>query len=95
MPIYAPLPRGGDTVTIHRLINAHRVAKVDCPHLYVYAVTGRNLWNASHFEKMISRAECVFEGEQFDELNELLSDRLPVLDYAAVPNNEGAVEFSA
>jgi hypothetical protein len=29
-------------------------------------------------EKNFSWAECVFEGDEFDELNELLSDRLPV-----------------
>jgi len=34
----------------------------------------------------LSSAECSFEGDQFDELNALLSDRLRVLDYAAVLN---------
>jgi hypothetical protein len=32
----------------------------------------------------LSSAECIFEGDQFDELNALSSDRLPVRDYAAV-----------
>jgi hypothetical protein len=90
MPIYALLPRGGDAVAIERLAHTHRVALVDFPLLYVYAVTGRNLWDASHFEGLVSSAECIFEGEEFHELNELLSDRLPILDYAASLNEEGA-----
>jgi hypothetical protein len=93
MPIYAPLPRGGDTVAIKELINTHRVALIDCPLSYVYAVTGRNTWGAPHFEWFLSYAECIFEGDQFDELNELLSDRLPLLDYAAILNDEGAAKI--
>jgi hypothetical protein len=89
MPIYAPLPRGEDSVAINRFISTHDVAQVDCPFLYVYAVTGRNTSNARHFERILSTAECLFEGDQFDELNEHLSDRLPVLNYAALLKDEG------
>ena len=87
-PIYAPLPRGGDTPAIRGLISTHRVALIDCPLLYVYAVTGRNTWNSPHFEEQLATAECLFEGDQFDEINELLADRLPVLDYAAELSQE-------
>jgi hypothetical protein len=92
MPIYPPLPRSEDTKAVDMLISTHRVALIDCPLLYVYAVTGRNTWDASHFERNLSWAECIFEGDQFDELNELLSDRLPVLEYAAVLKNEGSLK---
>lgn len=88
MPIYEPVPRGGDSGPIDRLTSTHRVAYIDCPLLYVYAVTGRNTWDAPHFEHMLSVADCVFEGDQFDELNQLLSDRLPVLDYLSILNAE-------
>jgi len=88
MPIYAPLQRGGDSVAINRFIGTHCVAQVDCPLLYVYAVTGRNLWGAAHFEGILSTADCVFEGDHFDALNEHLSNRLPVLRYAAILTNE-------
>jgi hypothetical protein len=87
MPIYPPLPLGEDTVAVNALVSTHRVALIDCPLLYVYTITGRNTWNAPHFEKLLAVAECLFEGDQFDELNALLSDRLPVLDYAAVLND--------
>ena len=85
-PIYAPLPSGGDTVAIERLTHSCLIARIDCPLLYVYTVTGRNIWSSSHFELLISRADCVFEGADFRELNEILSDRLPVVDYAATLN---------
>jgi glycosyltransferase involved in cell wall biosynthesis len=84
VPIYAPLSSVEDTPTIEGLTSTHRVILIDCPLLYIYVVTGRNLSGDLHFEGLVSRGDCVFEGDQFDELNALLSDRLPVLDYAAV-----------
>lgn len=92
MPIYAPV-RGGDSVAINQFISAHIVAQVDCPFLYVYAVTGENRRDAAHFEGILSNAECIFEGDQFDELNEHLSDRLPVLEYAALLKDKGAFKI--
>ena len=83
MPIYAALARQEDTAAIEWFEKTHRdLAYIDCPLLYVYAVTGRNTSGASHFEQMFFDAECVFEGHQFYELNELLSDRLPLLEYS-------------
>lgn len=52
--------------------------------LYIYAVTGNNIWHDSHFEKILRDASCAFEGDRFTELNRLLSERLPVLEYAAM-----------
>jgi hypothetical protein len=92
MPIYPSLPIGEDTGAVNSLVSTHCVALIDCPLLYVYVITGRNTWHAPHFEEMLAVAECIFEGDQFDELNTLLSDRMPVLDYAAVLNGENAVE---
>ena len=94
MPIYPPLPRGSDSAAIKGLVGTQCVAAFDCPLLYGYAVTGRNTWGASHFELFLSTAECVFEGDQFDEFNELLSDRLPLLDYAAILNDKDAIKVS-
>lgn len=88
-PIYAPLRRGGDTAAIDRLTTTSRIARVDCPLMYVYTVTGGNLWNASHFHQLISNSDCVFRGDQFHELNQLLSDRLPTLEYSAVLTHRG------
>ena len=93
MPLYPRMQRGEDTIAINALVNTHRVALVDCPFLYVYAVTGRNTWGPRHFEHFLKYAECLFEGDEFDELSELLSDRLPLLDYAAMLNDEGTVKL--
>jgi hypothetical protein len=90
LPIYPALARGSDTPAIERLINTTRIALVDCPFAYVYAATGENTWKAPHFEWWLRGAEIVIEGEQFDELNELLSSRLPVLEYATHLKAHGA-----
>jgi len=88
MPMYAAQSRGEDTAIITPFSRTHLVATVDCPFLYVYVITNQNTWGGAHFEEIISRAECVFEGDQFDELTRLLSSRLPLLDYAAVLNEK-------
>lgn len=90
LPVYPSLARGEDTAAVIGLGSTRHLAHIDCPLLYVYAVTGRNIWDASHFERFLSRAECSFEGNQFDELNEFLSDRVQVTEYAATLNNEGS-----
>jgi glycosyltransferase involved in cell wall biosynthesis len=92
MPIYGALPRGEDTAAIDWFVKTHRdrLAYIDCPLLYVYAVTGRNISGDSHFEEMLSIAECIFEGDEFDELNQLLSDRLPVLEYSEMLQCKGS-----
>jgi len=92
LPIYPSRPRDEDVVS-RVLISTHKWAAIDCPLLYVYVVTGRNTWDAAHFERIFSRAECCFEGDQFDELNQLLSRRLPLLDYAAVLNEKRVGEI--
>jgi hypothetical protein len=90
VPIFPPLSHGEDTAAIKPLIRSHDFARIDCPLLYVYAVTGQNSWSVSHFEEAVSLAECVFEGDEFDELNGFLSDRLPLLDYMVLLNEEVA-----
>jgi hypothetical protein len=92
IPIYAPLSSVEDTPAIEGLTSTHPVVLIDCPLLYVYVVTGRNISSDLHFERLLSRADCIFEGDKFDELNTLLSDRLPVLDYASILNDEGAIK---
>jgi glycosyltransferase involved in cell wall biosynthesis len=87
LPIYPSRPRDEDVMT-RVLLSTHKWAAIDCPFLYVYVVTGRNTWGVAHFEEIFSRADCCFEGDQFDELTRLLSSRLPLLDYAAVLNEK-------
>lgn len=91
LPIYPSRPSDED-VAARALVSTHKWAAIDCPLLYVYVVTGRNTCSVAHFDEHFSRAECRFEGDQFDELNRLLSHRLPVLDYATALNKESIVE---
>ena len=93
LPIYPARPRNEDAVA-RDLVRTRRWAAIDSPLLYVYVVTGRNTWGPAHFEDILSHAECRFEGDEFDELNQLLSHRLSLLDYAAVlTNKECAAEM--
>ena len=93
LPIYPARPRNEDAVA-RDLVRTRRWAAIDSPLLYVYVVTGRNTWDPAHFEEILSHAECRFEGDEFDELNQLLSHRLSLLDYAAVlTNKECAAEM--
>jgi hypothetical protein len=91
LPIYPSRPSDEDVMT-RVLVSTHKWAAIDCPLLYVYVITGQNTCDVPHFESHFSIAECCFEGDQFDELNQLLSRRLPVLDYAAVLNEECVAE---
>jgi len=91
MPIYPAQSRGEDTAVIVPFTKTHYVATVDCPFLYVYTITDQNTSGVPHFEAIISRAEYVFEGEQFDELNELMSDRLPLLQYSEMLKTDNII----
>jgi hypothetical protein len=83
MPIYGALPRHEDTEAIEWFQKTHRdLAYIDCPLLYVYAVTGRKYIGSFSFRGNVFRFQCIFEGDQFDELNELLADRSPLLKYS-------------
>jgi glycosyltransferase involved in cell wall biosynthesis len=82
-PVYPALTQSEDTAAVQSLANHHLIALMDVPCHYIYSVTGQNTWHVAHFEYFIEKAECLFQGAEFDELNELLSARLPVLEYAA------------
>jgi hypothetical protein len=85
-----PASRSDDSPAVNELGSTQHLIHIDCPLLYVYAVTGRDTWEAAHFERFLSWADCSLKGDQFDELNGFLSNRLPVVDYAAILNDAGA-----
>jgi glycosyltransferase involved in cell wall biosynthesis len=80
---------GEDTLATRYLVNSQPVATFDAPFQYVYAVTGSNTWPESHFEWLIEGSSPRFESDAYDELNRLLSERMPILDYAAVLAGRG------
>jgi len=87
--VFPALPRGEDTPVMHALIANHPVAKIDAPLLYVYTATGANTTHISSFDHFFDTSECRFEGEAYRELIQVLSARLPILDYEAELRRRG------
>ncbi|HEY3800167.1 MAG TPA: glycosyltransferase [Caulobacteraceae bacterium] len=79
--IYPALQRGEDTPVLEYLAASRQIVLFDAPLQYVYAVTGRNTWDAAHFERQMQMAETRFEGDEYDALNQLLAQRLPIFEY--------------
>jgi glycosyltransferase involved in cell wall biosynthesis len=81
--VFPALPRQEDTPVMHALTANHPVARIDAPLLYVYAATGSNTTHISSFDHFVDTSACRFEGEAYRQLLQLLSARLPILDYEA------------
>ena len=90
VPMYPSLARGEDSPAVNELGNANACGSYRLPALVRLCGDRSKHLGSFHFERFLSWADCSFEGDQFDELNGFLSDRLPVLDYAAVLNGAGA-----
>jgi glycosyltransferase involved in cell wall biosynthesis len=82
VPPFPSLSLGEDTSVVHALARDHPVLLIERPWLYCYAVTGRNSWNQSHFEKMISLSLLTFQGEDYDKAIARLARRMPIRQYA-------------
>lgn len=80
--VYPAAAQAEDSDLLRRLQHDEPIALVDAPLQYVYVVTGRNTWDAAHFEAEIGRAEHVFRGEAYQDLLDLLAARLPVRAHA-------------
>ena len=50
----------------------------------VYAITGRNTWTFSHFNRLFSDAEQVFTGKTYEALLQRLESRMPLAAYAGI-----------
>jgi len=79
--VYPAISRGEDTALTEFLIEDHPIAEMEAPQMYVYTVTGQNACDVDHFQRMIHASDCIFEGSAYLELIELLSHRLPILEY--------------
>ena len=80
-PIYPSLNRMEDTHALEFLTSTRAVASCDLPLLYVYVVHGRNTCEEQHFEGHVGQAACVFRGQEFADLTQMLAGRMPILDY--------------
>ncbi|MBT9288029.1 glycosyltransferase [Prosthecodimorpha staleyi] len=76
IPIYPALARGEDTFVTHGILRYGGIAKLDAPELYVYRVTGRNTWDAPHFEKILKACTGLSTGVEHDRRVERLAGRV-------------------
>ena len=81
--VFPALARGEDGPPSQALEDHHPVAVIDDPGLYVYVITGRNTFDEAHFDRFIAGADCLFEGEDYQAVLDLLAKRLPIRDYQA------------
>jgi glycosyltransferase involved in cell wall biosynthesis len=88
--VYPALARGEDSPFVDNLALTHPIALLNAPLQYVYAVTGRNTWTASHFNKLFSDAEHPFTGSDYDRLMQALARRMPIREYAASLEGSGS-----
>ncbi len=81
-PAYPGLARGEDTPVVEALVETQQIVATDAPLLYVYAKTQANTWHTGHFEKLFAASDYVVRGDEYRELLELLSARVPIEAYA-------------
>ncbi len=79
--VFPALALGEDSPPSQALRDNHPIALIDEPTLYVYAITGRNTFGEAHFNRFVAEADCVFDGEEFQAVTDLLAARLPIRDY--------------
>ena len=79
-PNYPAVARSEDTAAISYL--NEKVALIDAPLHYIYAITGQNTWDDEHFRVHLAGADYIFEGAQYREFFEVLARRVPIAAYA-------------
>jgi glycosyltransferase involved in cell wall biosynthesis len=89
-PVYPNRASGEDTYVTECIANSSDPRLIDAPLLYVYVVTGRNAFSAQHYESIIEHASYVARGEEYSDLIKLLSERMPISEYAAEELRERA-----
>jgi len=52
--VYKAVSYGEEIFLVQELILRDQAAIIDCPELYIYIYTGKNTWNANHFNSIIS-----------------------------------------
>lgn len=82
-PVYPALACGEDSRACEQIFRTRKVVSFDAPLQYLYAIHGRNTWDEAHFEEQIGKADRIFRDDEFEGLNEVLSPRMPVIEYAA------------
>ncbi len=76
IPVYPSLVKSEDSILVDWIIKNHTIVLLDCPHLYLYRVTGSNTWDENHFNKLFDAATKKYTQDEVDELR-----KLPCLKY--------------
>jgi glycosyltransferase involved in cell wall biosynthesis len=80
-PVYPSLRRGEDTEVVQLLLENHRIAAINRPHLYLYGIHQNNTWNAEHFDAHWQVARTKFEDDAYLKILQKLALRLPIHSY--------------
>ncbi len=83
IPIYPSLAKAEDTFILRGVVQRHTVVLVNCPRLYIYAVTGFNTWEQEHFADNLSKSDYVVSSQDYDRALDQLNIRMPIRDYQA------------
>jgi glycosyltransferase involved in cell wall biosynthesis len=81
LPPYASLTHAEDSTVTYQLQQRSRIALVNMPRLYLYAIHGRNAWAADHFETQWRRCASRYTGDRYDAVLAELGRRLPIAEY--------------
>jgi glycosyltransferase involved in cell wall biosynthesis len=81
IPIYPALRASEDLFIVDRMVENHPVTLLESPSLYVYAVTGRNTWNETHFKRFFTDAKQIFADDDYDQVLQQLQQRIPIREY--------------
>jgi glycosyltransferase involved in cell wall biosynthesis len=86
-PVYPNMARGEDTYVTECIANSRAISSIDDPLLYTYIITEHNTFDTNHYDKIFAQASYVARDEEYRDLIELLSSRIPILEYEAELNN--------
>jgi tetratricopeptide (TPR) repeat protein len=81
LPFYASVRKGEDTPLVDALRRDGRIASLDLPWLYCYNITGRNTWDALHFEPMFRESSLRIDHRDYAAFVDALDGRLPMREF--------------
>lgn len=81
LPLYPLKQRGEDTPVTAQIVQNCRVALLDQPHLYLYAVHQKNTCDGDQFETHWKCATVQFSNRRYKKLIQALDNHVPVMNY--------------
>lgn len=78
MPAFPELAKAEDTPVVVHMLNAHQLAGIDRPDLYVYVYHGSNTWGRDHWETAIAKGAQALPASESQAIAQLLQAHVPV-----------------